>query len=174
MTAPVIDTPRLLLRPPTMDDAAGITEYAMDPEVSRYVTWPRHRSPSDALAYLKYAISAAEKGQELTWIITLRASGEVIGTAAIRLQGHRVELGYVLKRSSWGQGFATEAARAIVEWALMQPTIHRAWAVCDVQNVASVKVLEKIGMQREGLLRRWAALEDFGTPRDCWCYARVK
>jgi RimJ/RimL family protein N-acetyltransferase len=158
-----------------MDDAAGISEYGMDPEVSRYVTWPRHRSPNDAVAYLKYAIEAAENGHELTWVITLRSSPDVIGATSLRVQAvHRVELGYALRRSSWGRGFATEAAQAVVEWALAQPNIHRVWAVCDAANVASAKVLEKVGMQREGLLRRWAALDDFSIPRDCWCYARVK
>jgi [ribosomal protein S5]-alanine N-acetyltransferase len=158
-----------------MDDAAGISEYGMDPEVSRYVTRPRHRSLNDAVAYLKYAIEAAENGHELTWVITLRSLPDVIGATSLRVQGvHRVELGYALRRLSWGRGFATETAQAVVEWALAQPNIHRVWAVCDAENLASAKVLEKAGMQREGLLRRWAALEDFSRPRDCWSYARVK
>ena len=174
-TYPVLDTSRLSLRPPTLADAEGISEYGMDPDVSRYVTWPRHRSAADAVAYLKYAIEAAEKGHELTWVITLRSSHDVIGATSLRVQGpHRVELGYALRRSSWGQGFATETGRAVVEWALSQPNIHRVWAVCDVENLASAKVLEKVGMEREGLLRRWAGLQDFSTPRDCWCYAAVK
>src|SRR5437867_13267259 len=118
-SCPVIETPRLLLRPPTMEDAAGISEYGMDPQVSRYVTWPRHQSLDDAVAYLKYAIEAAEKGHELTWVITLRTSRQVIGATSVRVHApHRVELGYSLRRASWGNGFATETARAVVEWAL--------------------------------------------------------
>jgi RimJ/RimL family protein N-acetyltransferase len=170
----VLDTARLRLRPPALDDADGITAYASDPEVSRYVTWRRHQSPSDALAFLESAIAAAQRGQELTWVITLRTSQDVIGSAALRIHGHRLELGYVLRRSSWGHGFAAEAADAIVEWSLGQPGIHRAWAVCDVDNIRSVKVLEKVRMQWEGLLRRWAVHDDFGAPRDGWCYAPVK
>jgi [ribosomal protein S5]-alanine N-acetyltransferase len=172
---PVLDTFRLRLRIPSLEDAAGIAAYAGDREVSRYVTWRRHRSPRDAEAFLLHAIAAVEKGDERHWVITRRASEEVLGTVALRLQGHRAELGYALGRAHWGRGFATEAANAVVAWALAQPELHRVWAICDVDNVASAHVLEKIGMEREGLLRRWAICPNLSrTPRDCWCYARVR
>jgi ribosomal-protein-alanine N-acetyltransferase len=175
MTPPLLDTPRLRLRIPSLEDADGIAAYAGDPEVSRYVSWPRHRSIQDAYAFLRHAVTAVEKGDELNWVITRRPSEQIVGTVGLRLQGHRVELGYVLARPYWGQGLATEAARAVVDWALARPEIHRVWAVCDVDNHASVRVLEKIGMEREGRLRRWAVFPNLGREcRDCWCYARVK
>jgi RimJ/RimL family protein N-acetyltransferase len=62
-----------------------------------------------------------------------------------------------------------------VDWALTQPTIYRVWATCDVDNLASARLLEKIGMQREGLLRRWIIPPNISeVPRDCWCYAKTK
>jgi len=68
-----------------------------------------------------------------------------------------------------------EAAQAVVEWALAQPSIYRVWAVCDVDNLASARVLEKIGMQREGLLHRHIIHPNISAaPRDCWCFAKVK
>ena len=73
----------------------------------------------------------------------------------LRLHGHMADLGYVIARPHWGQGFVSEAARVVVDWALVQQHIYRVWAVCDIDNAASARVLEKIGMQREGLLRRW-------------------
>lgn len=143
--------------------------------MSRYVSWPRHRSIADAHAFLRHAIARVEEGSERHWVITRRASERLLGTIALRMQGHRVELGYVLAREYWGQGFATEAAGAVVVWALAQPEIYRVGAVCDVDNTASLRVLEKIGMQREGRLRAWAIMPNISqTPRDCWCYARVK
>jgi [ribosomal protein S5]-alanine N-acetyltransferase len=63
-----------------------------------------------------------------------------------------VELGYALARAYWGRGFATEAGTAVVAWALERPEIHRVWAVCDAENVASARMLEKLGMRREGPL----------------------
>lgn len=171
----VLDTPRLRLRPPSLDDVEGIAGYAGDPDVARYVSWPRHRSRRDAEAFLHYALAAAEQGRERTWVVVERASEALVGTIGLRLQGHRVELGYVLARPHWGRGYATEAAGAVVAWALARPDIHRVWAVVDVDNTASARVLEKVGMQREGRLVKWAVMPNLSpTPRDCWCYARVK
>jgi RimJ/RimL family protein N-acetyltransferase len=69
----------------------------------------------------------------------------------------------------------TEALRPIVRWALAQPQIYRVWAVCDVDNPASGRVLEKLGMQHEGVLRCWTLHPNVSdAPRDCDCYAIVK
>ena len=69
----------------------------------------------------------------------------------------------------------TEVVRAVADWALAQPEVHRVWAVCDVDNLASARVLEKAGMECEGRLRRWFLHPNVSAaPRDCWCYARVK
>ncbi len=69
----------------------------------------------------------------------------------------------------------TEAARAVVEWALAEREIYRVWAVVDLENPASQRVLEKVGMTREGVLRRWVVMPRQGpTPRDVWCFARVR
>jgi RimJ/RimL family protein N-acetyltransferase len=93
----------------------------------------------------------------------------------LRMQGHRAEIGYVLARSHWKRGYMIEAARAVVEWALSQPEVFRVWAVCDVENMASAQVLEKIGMRREGTLSRWIIHPNVSKePRDCYCYALTK
>jgi ribosomal-protein-alanine N-acetyltransferase len=98
-----------------------------------------------------------------------------IGMIDLRPQGERAEIGYVLARPYWGQGYMTEAAHAVVEWVLRQPGIYRVWAVCDVENTASARVLEKVGMQREGVLRRWIIHPNVdAVPRDCYCYAMIK
>jgi len=69
----------------------------------------------------------------------------------------------------------TEVVRAVSDWALAQSEIHRVWAVCDVDILASARVMEKAGMEREGRLRRWALPPNISaTPRDSLCYARVK
>src|SRR2546422_8953742 len=87
----------------------------------------------------------------------------------------RAEIGYVLARRYWGRGLMTEAARAVVEWTLAEREIYRVWAVVDLENPASQRVLEKVGMTREGVLRRWVVMPRQGpTPRDVWCFARVR
>ena len=84
-------------------------------------------------------------------------------------------LGYVLGREYWGQGYMTEAVKGIIAWALRQKDIYRIWAVSDVDNIGSARVMEKAGMQREGILRRWSVHPNISEePRDSYCYAITK
>ncbi len=84
-------------------------------------------------------------------------------------------MGFVVARLQWGRGYTTEAARPIIEWALAQPEVYRVSTVCDTENRASARVLEKIGMQLEGTLRRRDVHPNISAaPRDCLCYAAVK
>jgi RimJ/RimL family protein N-acetyltransferase len=83
--------------------------------------------------------------------------------------------GYVLARQYWGNGYMLEALAHLVDWALAQPGVYRAWAFCDVDNPGSARVMEKAGMTLEGRLRRWHVCPELGDePRDCWVYARVR
>jgi RimJ/RimL family protein N-acetyltransferase len=94
---------------------------------------------------------------------------------AARVDGHKWELGYVLARGYWGRGYMTEALKALVNWAVQQSEIYRVWAVCDVDNLASARVMEKAGMRREGILRRWSIHPNVSDePRDSYCYSIVK
>ena len=69
----------------------------------------------------------------------------------------------------------TEATRALVHWLLEQPSVYRIEALCDIENVASQRVLEKVGLEREGILRRWMVLPNLSeTPRDMYIYGKVK
>jgi RimJ/RimL family protein N-acetyltransferase len=68
-----------------------------------------------------------------------------------------------------------EVIQCLIDWALEQPEIYRVWAVCDVENLASARVLEKVGMRREGLLHRWSVHPNVSTePRDSFCYSITK
>ena len=92
-----------------------------------------------------------------------------------RVGARSVNLGYALSRRLWRQGRMSEALDLVIGWSLAQPAIFRVWATCDVENAASAGVLERAGMLREGVLRRWVVHPNLGTePRDCFCYAIVK
>jgi RimJ/RimL family protein N-acetyltransferase len=92
-----------------------------------------------------------------------------------KLSGHSVSLGYVLRRSEWGQGYVSEAVRAVIDHALALPHIFRVWAVCDVDNHASARVMEKAGMVREGRLARYIMHPNISDePRDVFLYAKVR
>jgi len=177
MRAPeIIETERLVLRPPRPPDAHVIFDlYARDAEVTRYLVWKPHADPGMTEAFIAACIERRENGTGFPWVIERRAGGQLLGMLDLRPDGFKMDMGYVLARPFWGKGYASEAARAVVDWAIAQAGIYRVWATCDVENLASARVLEKAGMQREGLLRRWIRHANLGEePRDSWCYARVR
>ena len=91
------------------------------------------------------------------------------------LIGHRVSYGYVLRASAWGKGCASEVMSWLVDHALAHPGIHRAEAFCDVENSASARVMEKAGMVREGILRRFFRHPNISdAPRDRFIYSKVQ
>jgi len=169
-------TDRLRLRPPALSDAESIhNAYATDPEATRYLIWRPHKNIEETNAFLRRCVEGWSTGSEFPWAITLKEGGELIGMVGLRVHEFKADLGYVLARKFWGNGFATEAVTPILRWALAQPQIYRVWAMCDVDNFASARVLEKVGMTREGIMRRsqmHPAVSD--EPRDSYCYAIVK
>jgi len=168
-------TDRLVLRRPTMNDAASVYAYASDPEVTRYLSFPTHRSVADAEQFLAACATRWGSGQEFCWLITLKDAGEVVGSIACRMGNHGPDIGYVLAKTYWRRGYMSEAAQAVVEWISAQPEVHRVWAFCDVENAASMRVMEKVGMSREGTLRKWFVHPNLSPmPRDCFVYSRVR
>lgn len=170
------DTARLRLRPPSDADAPVVfAAWAQDREVTRYLTWRPHATVDESRAFLLRCEAAWRERTAFPWAIEIRESGQLVGMVEMRLRGPAADIGYVLARPCWGAGYMTEAAGAVVEWAIAQPTIYRVWATCDVENVASARVLERLGMHLEGVLRRWIIHPNVDeAPRDSLCYARVK
>jgi RimJ/RimL family protein N-acetyltransferase len=172
----VIETLRLRLRVPVMEDAASIfDQYGQDPEVTKFLSWQPHQSLDDANEFIKRCLTVWENGSAFPWAMTRKDDQRLLGMIELRLLAHKADLGYVLARAYWNKGYATEATKAVVEWALAQKEIYRVWAVCDVKNLASARVLEKVGMSKEGVLRRWLIHPSSSeAPRDCYCYAIFK
>src|SRR5262245_38655987 len=161
MKAPAtISTARLILRRPTLGDAEGIFAYASDPEVTRYMGWPRHKSLDDTRQFVEFCDGEWEKNGMGAYLIT--RDGDVIGSTGLhRASAHRAVTGYVLLRSEWGKGFATEACRAMME---LGRTLGftRIDARCHAEHAASARVLEKVGMTLEGVLRRFDPFPNLG------------
>jgi [ribosomal protein S5]-alanine N-acetyltransferase len=170
-----LSTARLVLRKTIVEDAQVIFDtYANDPEVTRFLLWKPGQRLEELQTFLRRAVERWERGDLLTWAITIRESGALIGMIDVRVESS-AQVGYVIARPYWNRGYMTEALRAVVDWTLSRGDIYRVWAVCDVENVASARVMEKAGMLREGVLRSYLVFPNLGTrPRDCFCYARVK
>ena len=166
----------MLVRPIAAGDAGPIFSlYAQDPEVTRYLTWQPHRHLGDTQSYITGCLAAPPLTAR-TYVLVGQKDGVIRGAIDLRQPApHSVAFGYVLAKPWWGQGLMTEALQAVVHWALLQPPIFRIGAVCDVENTASARVMEKAGLAREGLLRRWLVHPNLGDePRDCLSYARVR
>lgn len=175
---PTFATARLVGRMPRADDGPAVfTAYASDPDVTRYLSWPPYDRVEPLNAFLRECISNWErKTGHLAWLLCLKGTDTPIGSIGVTLEGGgRAMFGYVLAKRFWGHGFASEALSHLVDWALSRPTIFRAWAYCDVDHPASVRVMEKAGMRREGILRRWHVCPTLGPePRDCVVCARTR
>jgi RimJ/RimL family protein N-acetyltransferase len=172
-----IYTKRLLLRKPMMEDASPIYElYAQDLEVTRYLTFEPHQSINDTKTFLKRCLNNWKKNLSFPWTIIRQTDKQLLGMIEIvNIEQSGIQLGYVLAKPFWGNGYMTESLKMVIDWSLTQNDIYRVWAICDLENTASARVMEKAGMQKEGILRRWARLPNFGEkPRDCFCYSTVK
>lgn len=177
MTTPEeITTERLLLRWPRETDAEEVlARYAQDPEVTRYLTWRPHEQIEQTVEYLRKSTVNREEGKAFPWLIRSRETRLVLGMIGLRIEGHVAHLGYVLVRDAWGQGYATEAARAVVAVGQKNESLWRIEAYCDVENAASARVLKKVGLSYEGTHRREIVLPNLSdAPRDVHCYAIVR
>ena len=168
-------TARLLLRRPRPEDAPLIfAAYAQDPEVTRYLAFRPHRDLNDAIEAVDRFLEGWRSGKSYCWLIFRRDGEELIGAIAAR-EDQGINLGYLIARPYWRRGFMSEALGAIVEWAFGQTAIFRVWAVCDVDNEASARLLERNGFHQEGILRKWSVHPNVSdVPRDCYCYAKTR
>lgn len=137
-----------------MSDAEDIFDsYAADAEVTRYVTWRPYKDRSEVAPFPHSRLARWDSGEEFSWAITRPEEDRVIGMIACRVREHAADIEYVMSRNYWNRGYTTEAASAVVDRASKLDLVYRVWAVCDAENNASARVLEKLEMQREGVLR---------------------
>ena len=163
-----------MLRDFGQDDAAAVHDYASDPETVRYMSWGPN-SETDTADFIQRTLASQQLEPRLLWglAVVRRSDDQLIGGCSIRICGNEdAEIGYTLARSIWGQGYGTETAQALVAVAFEQLGLHRIWATCSTENVASARVLEKAGMRREGHLRQH--LRRQGGWTDSYLYAILK
>jgi [ribosomal protein S5]-alanine N-acetyltransferase len=171
-----IETERLLLRRPRLADADIVfSRYASDPDVTRFLGWPRHRSIEDTRRFLEFSETEWQRWPAGPYLIETRDDRRLIGSSGLGFETpFRAATGYVLAKDAWGVGYATEALQAMVALA---PTlgIRRLYALFHPEHLASQRVLEKCGFERESLLRCHSELPNLkpGEPSDVLCYVRV-
>ncbi len=173
-----IETPRLILRHYRVTDASNILEdWASDPEVAKYLSWPPHQSLADTYSFLQHNEESWQNNGHLGMGIESKASGRLIGGIGFTVETpHRVQFGYAIGRAHWGQGYTVEALASLVKLVFRDPQIHRAYALCYVENRGSARVMEKVGMRFEGILRQYHLLPNLSPeiPCDMACYALLR
>ena len=171
-----LETDRLVLRRPAISDAGAIfARYSNDPEVTRYLGWPRHTTVEETHAFLQFSDSDWRRWPAGPYLIESRSTGELLGGTGLQFETpYRAATGYVLARDAWGQGYATEALLAVVAVA-RNVEVRRLYAICLPDHVASQRVLEKCGFTREAMLRRFAEFPNLrpGVVVDVLCYSLV-
>jgi RimJ/RimL family protein N-acetyltransferase len=148
-----LETERLLLRKPTIRDAQAIFErYAGDPVVTRYMSWPTHRTVADTHAFLAWSEADWELWPAGSFLIYSRnTNGLLLGGTGLTFRTPVLAVtGYVLAQDAWGQGFATESLMAMIELA-RQAGVLRLEAGCHVEHRVSAHVLEKCGFHCKGI-----------------------
>jgi ribosomal-protein-alanine N-acetyltransferase len=170
-----VETARLILSAPLAAEAHEIFErYASDPEVTRYLGWPRHQTVADTQRFLAFSAVQWEQDGAGPYLIRSRVDGRLLGSTGLGLEPGSVAMtGYVLATDAWGKGYATEALGAMVDVASGIGVV-RLYALCHPQHRASWRVLEKCGFDRDVGWTRQMELPNLapGVPQDVLCYAR--
>lgn len=151
----ILVTERLMLREYVEEDWKQVHEYASDAELVKFMDWGPN-TIDDTKDFLRVMLENQKTMPRTNFgfAMTLLETGMLIGGCELDIQEHsQASMGYCLNRKYWGQGFATEAASALCRFGFAKLGLHRIVATCRPENVASAKVMENVGMKREGVLR---------------------
>ena len=166
-------TERLLLRAFRETDFDDIHAYATDDEVVRYMDWGPNTLDDTHAAVARFSEAQARWPRpDVNLAVEHVEDGRVIGSIRLGVNdeaNQAGDLGYCLNRAYWRRGLATEAARAMIDTGFRVLGLHRIWADCDVRNVGSYSVMQKLGMRREAHFRKNKLVRDGW--RDSYLYA---
>ncbi len=168
----VLDGERCRVRSWQKADASSLVEHANNFNIAKHLRdrFPHPYTTKDARDFLKHAVAANDPSN-----LAIEVEGVAVGAIGYvpgrDVERYSAEIGYWLGESHWGRGIVTEAVRLVTEHAFVQMGFLRLFALPFADNAGSVRVLEKAGYEREGLLR--ASSVKFGHPRDQYMSARI-
>ncbi|MBT2692500.1 GNAT family protein [Bacillus sp. ISL-55] len=172
---PQLETERLILRKISLEDIDDIHTYASNPEVSKYVFWEAHKTRAATEEYVKMILALYEEGKIAPWGIHYKEDNKLIGTVDFvswQPQHKTAEIGYALSMDYWGRGIATEAAKELIRFGMKEMKLVRIQAKALVANKGSERVMEKAGMNFEGILRKFIFIK--GAHYDVKMYSIIR
>lgn len=152
MIMKMLETKRLILRKYREDDFAAVHSYANCAENIIYMIWGPN-TEEQTRDFIKRELLKAEENpcKEHNYAVVLKDSGKLIGGCGLTLSGTCAEVGWILHRDYWNQGYCTEFAGELLRFGFENLDLRRIIATCDAENIGSYRVMEKLGMRREGL-----------------------
>jgi RimJ/RimL family protein N-acetyltransferase len=170
----ILHTQRLLLRPPEMSDVPAMHHLANDPEIAANLSDLPHPYPREAAAAVVSAMQALSAQGEAYAFAVVPQSESLVGVVYLILDSanQRAELIYWIGQAFWGRGYATEAVQAVIAFAFNTLKLRRVHASAFAHNAASVRVMQKCGLQYEGTLRQH--LLKNGQFVDLLCYGILR
>ena len=152
-----IETARLTVREFTPSDVPAFHAFASDPDVVRHLAFGP-TSPAESQAMVDWAVASQAAAPRTSYALAVadRSTREIIGSCGLLLAEDPpsgAETYFVIRKASWGMGYGTEAAAALIDYGFQNLSLHRIWAQAAPENKASLRVLEKLGMTYEGLVR---------------------
>ena len=169
---PIIETERLILREIEEKDVFDMHEYAVLNNVGPVAGWQPHTTLYYTRSIIKMFRNKYHYGQLGVFAVVLKENGKMIGTAELHtyVKNHKAELGYTINPAFWGNGYAYEAAKAIVDWGFDELELKRIECSAFISNNQSNRVCEKLGLSYEGIRKKGYMLYD-GSIHDISCYA---
>ena len=148
----ILQTQRLTLRPFTMRDLRTTHAYASDPDNTRYMLNLPNNKKRRTKQFLRCVVADWERKPQRRFEFAVTLGGKHIGAVSVTLEdnGRTGELGWIIRKTHWGKGYATEAAAAVMQFARVRLGVTRCTARCDARNAASARVMEKLGMVPAG------------------------
>lgn len=165
-----LETDRLILRPFKKEDARRIRDLANDKKITSILGLPYPYELKHAEEWIATHREQLTNGTEYPLKIIDKQSNDIIGTITIRVDkiNHKGELGYWIGSQFWGRGFATEAAKKMIDFGFNELNLNKVWALALTRNIASKMVLEKAGLQQEGTLRQNRLLQNVYEDMDVY------
>ncbi|WGY02109.1 GNAT family protein [Nocardioides sp. QY071] len=175
LPTPTLATERLILRPVAEADADELFALHSDAFVLRYWDSPPWTDPGRAVAFVERSRQLAADGTGARLALERREDGAFLGWCSVSGWNpayRSAVLGYCLTEAAWGRGYATEAVREVLAWAFATWDLNRVQAETDTRNLASARVLEKVGFVREGTLREDCVVD--GVVSDSWVFGLLR
>jgi len=168
-----LESERMILRELAEADWMDVHKYASLANVCQYQPWGPN-TENETKEFVKQVLVDSKQSPRSRFVfaITLKGNKEVIGAIEFNVRdcsNKSGEIGYIIHPDYWGKGIATEAANEIISFGFSELKLHRIYATCDVRNIGSAKVLEKMGLKLEGKMREDMLLRDGW--RDTYLYS---